>query len=888
MSEVPVVSAWAKLRRDCAEGHAWHCRAGCSCPVIGRLSLVGHSADVAATMRALLSVPNIRCRLAALLKRTDLNRDDVDRLTVLAALHDLGKINHGFQRKPFATTGPRAGHVTPLVSLFSSSDMEPIQILRELETRGQLTRAEALLAGPDGDGAPFHAIMAHHGALPRPGPVDPRLWRADACGDPALACSELVAAVASWCPAAFDARPIGWTAPFGHAFAGLLTLADWLGSDTDRFPFPGQDGAPDGPARFAWALERASETIRRLNLEPSATRTLAQSICWSAATLTGYPQPTPPQADILGLPPPPSSGRICIVEGETGSGKTEAALIHFLDLFRQGLVDGMYFALPTRAAAKQIHARLSGDLHRLLGDAAPPVGLAVPGYLGSADSAPLGDPGALWPDEPKEVQKDATWATERSKRYLAGWVMVGTVDQVLMGGLQVRHAHLRSGAMLRLLLVVDEVHASDVYMSTILRSLLAQHRRAGGHALLMSATLGSAARVALLRPEGRVPPPAYIQACEAPYPATWTDGGAVRPVRAGEPPSARQKVVHVGLEISWQSPDAIVDTAVDAATRGARVLVIRNTVRLALATQMALETRDIRFSLGIAESHGDGVVHAPHHARFAPEDRRRLDEALEGLLGKRADRSGGRIAICTQTAEQSLDIDADLLITDLCPADVLLQRIGRLHRHHGRARPEGFEMPRVIVVAPPEEDLAVALDTRGEVRNPPLALGLVYANLLGVLATRRALAAGEPLSVPKDNRGLVEASTHPEALKGLAEDMGGRWLAHWGRVRGIEGAHALEAHRVCLDWKRPIEPFPDIPQRISTRLGLDDRTVELPAGTIGPFGGPVTALNVPGRWLPGVVADAPTTVRVAAPGVLGVTVGDRSFLYDRLGLRPAP
>jgi hypothetical protein len=165
----------------------------------------------------------------------------------------------------------------------------------------------------------------------------------------------------------------------------------------------------------------------------------------------------------------------------------------------------MYFALPTRAAARQIHGRIQAALQRLLGDeAARYVTLAVPGYITrQAEGASLPEPDAHWPDASMEARHDALWASERPKRYLAGWVAVGTIDQVLMAGLRVRHAQLRSGAMLRLLLVVDEVHASDTYMTAILRNVLDQHRRAGGHALLMSATLGSAARARLLQPTGR-------------------------------------------------------------------------------------------------------------------------------------------------------------------------------------------------------------------------------------------------------------------------------------------------------------------------------------------------------------------------------------------------
>lgn len=65
---------------------------------------------------------------------------------------------------------------------------------------------------------------------------------------------------------------------------------------------------------------------------------------------------------------------------------------------------------------------------------------------------------------------------------------------------------------------------------------------------------------------------------------------------------------------------------------------------------------------------------ALHHSRFAAEDRSLLDQAVEDMLGKETIMNQGCVVIGTQTLEQSLDIDADFLVTDLCPMDVLLSR----------------------------------------------------------------------------------------------------------------------------------------------------------------------------------------------------------------------
>ena len=151
---------------------------------------------------------------------------------------------------------------------------------------------------------------------------------------------------------------------------------------------------------------------------------------------------------------------------------------------------------------------------------------------------------------------------------------------------------------------------------------------------------------------------------------------------------------------------------------------MRNTVDGALTVQRALET-------GLGPNHPalfriKGVA-APLHGRFAAPDRRLLDSGVDHVLGRDAPRRGGAVLVGTQTLEQSLDSDADLLLTDLAPADVLLQRFGRLHRHLETPRPEGFETACAIVATPTERDLAPFLIPRaGRSRH---GLGGVYENL---------------------------------------------------------------------------------------------------------------------------------------------------------------
>lgn len=876
MSQIESI-CWAKLRRDCVKHRGSACRERCACEVIGTLSLIGHAADVAAVFVALLERPVIARRLARLLGVTELGEELRAGLAVLAALHDIGKISLGFQQGPFIgqPNSPR-GHVAPMLSLVMTAphDIKARMAWRRLQQEGGLARLATLLLGEDGEAVPFRAALAHHGSLPGTAAVDPCLWQASRDHDPTVACRDLVEAVTGWFPAVPVDAALPWTFRFGHAFAGLLTLADWLGSDETVFPMVGMAGAPDGTARYAWALPRARDLLARRLLAPEAARAACAALRWEIEALTGFSTASAAQAAMLALPPPPEEGQLCLIEDETGSGKTEAALIHFLRLFQESAVDGMYFALPTRAAAVQIHGRIQRLLTRLLGDAAPAVILAVPGYLDKLqDTAALPDEASLWPED---SAADAHWASARPKRYLAACVAVGTIDQLLMGGLKIRHAQLRSSAMLRQLVAIDEVHSSDVYGTSVLRNLLDQHLRAGGHGLLMSATLGSAARRLLLTPGEKQPEVPMADAIAMPYPAVWTQGYSPQ-VSVAPSSGLRQKSVHAVLEPHWRDPTHAVSLAVQAGRQGARVLLLRNTVADVVATQLALEAVAPDLSLRL------GAACAPHHARFAPEDRRLLDAALEAILGAGAPREGGCVIVTSQTAEQSLDIDADLLITDLCPADVLLQRIGRLHRRRGRIHVPGFEQARVIVLAPSEDELEAALDGAGNVRRAPLALGLVYPDLLGVVATRRTLAATPELAIPRDNRRLVEHATHPDVLAALANELGGNWSAHLGRMIGVRMAQGQEAEHARLDWDQPIQPITDLKGVIKTRLGLDSRWVDFPTGTPGPFGQMVTGITVPGHWGLGIETEAVVTAGEA--GDIRLRIGEAELIYDRLGLR---
>ena len=588
---------------------------------------------------------------------------------------------------------------------------------------------------------------------------------------------------------------------------------------------------------------------------------------------------------------------MAIIESETGSGKTEAALWRFARMYEAGLVDGLYFALPTRSAASQLHQRVNRFISNLFsaGPKPEPV-LAVPGYLRAGDftGQHLGHYEVWWEDHSDHGARRKFWAAESAKRFLASQIAVGTVDQAMMGALKVRHGHMRAACLARNLLVVDEVHASDTYMRAIIEALLDAHTGAGGYTLLMSATLGSAARRSLLSRGRRgmvQEPPAPAEAERVPYPAIVTRGLLGETVTR-LPVAGGGKSVTVIAALAMRDFADVARRALAAARSGAKVLVIRNTVTFAVETQRAL--------LEEAATSGDQALlfacrgfPALHHGRFAAEDRKLLDAAVEQQVGRQR-AGGGRVVVGTQTLEQSLDIDADLLITDLCPVDVLLQRIGRLHRH-GRpeGRPAGFETAACVVLTPDEEDLSPFLKP-GRNRNGLGPGAFVYEDLRVLEATRRLVQefsdAGEPWSIPAMNRMLVERATHPERLQALVNAMGDDWVIHANEVAGAAIAEGLTAYnaiirRDCSFLEREVA-FGSVEERIRTRLGDEGVTVTFEPPPASPFDGvlPIPQLSIPYHLSRGLTPQEPATTTPTGEG-FEFSVGDANFRYDRLGLR---
>ena len=543
--------AWGKFDRDANSFHP----------------LAHHCMDVAAVFARLVRLPIVRDRLdtAAGSSLDDVQRD---RLSALVFLHDVGKLHPGFQAKGWPKGKwrvPRRGHLSEgwnfLILAAQESEHPFHQTMRLIMRWGAESTISDIVA----------AILAHHGR-PVACPRDPGFsewdhpsslvfnWRAEA--------RSFRDVMMQWFGAAFngEAAPLPDSIRFHHEVAGLVVLADWMGSDERIFAFT----SPLDANYKQLANQRAG---RALEMFRPKARLLAAYPAPDFTKLTGYEFPNPAQAETGTLG---SDAKLVILEAETGSGKTEAALWRFTLLLAAGKVSGLYFAVPTRAAARQLHRRVVEAMQRVFGNDAPEVILAIPGMLraGEYDGHRLPGWKVRWDDE--RIGVPERWAAEQATRFLSATIAVGTVDQAMLAGLAVKHAHVRGSSLSQNLLVVDEVHASDLYMTEVLTRLLKGHLAVGGYAMLMSATLGSRART---RWTGGASPD-FAEACATPYPAVWTGG---EPMARAVQGNGYPKTVTL-RSVPTMCAAETAQRAIACARQGARVLIVRNTVDAAIET----------------------------------------------------------------------------------------------------------------------------------------------------------------------------------------------------------------------------------------------------------------------------------------------------------------
>ena len=710
-----------------------------------------HSLDVAATLAALLDANRVLWdRMAGAL---GCGPTETMRIAVwLAALHDIGKFSAAFQSlAPEAWPEEALGETVPG---FASGDRPRHDLLGlwlwENGLSGTLTGRAWPGAGETLDKLAA-AAFGHHGKPLSHQDLERVRARKD-IGEASQAAAQAFAEAITdlLLPEALTATAPRAGQPAVFLLAGLVNLADWIGSNKGWFPYHSDEASPADYWRLA--RERAGAAVRKAGLVPPEP---ASELSFTALTGIADPdaEPSPAQRWAMDVALPESPMLVCL-EDLTGGGKTEAAHILAARRIAQGRASGVYWAMPTQATANAMWTRQGSMVNGLFAPGSQPsivlahgqAGLHE-GYLASIGRRENAYDGETYGDgqgDETASSSAASWLAEDRRRAFLADVGAGTVDQALLGVLPTRFYPLRLLGLAGKILVLDEVHSFDAYVTAEIERLIEFQLRLGGDVVLLSATLAASVREkfvrvaeAALRPQspprkGRKRPgdPQPVQSApfcaapDAPYPlGTLVASGTIaeKTLCPSKRVARRVPVRLIG------SVEAGLNAASDAAAKGAACCYIRNTVDDAREAWEALRAVGIEATL--------------FHARFAQCDRQRIETDVLATFGKNgtAEARRGRVLVATQVVEQSLDLDFDVLVSDLAPVDSLIQRMGRFRRHAEKRdleRPPGLG-PTMLVVSPEPaaeapQDWLHAVSKR---------MGAVYQDHGVLWRTARALAA---------------------------------------------------------------------------------------------------------------------------------------------------
>ncbi|AHU90144.1 CRISPR-associated protein [Trueperella pyogenes] len=476
---------------------------------------------------------------------------------------------------------------------------------------------------------------------------------------------------------------------------GLLIMADWIASNENVFPY---DVIAPQP-------ERVTDGMALINLPspwtPVDPPVNVQELFNRTFGWEGSEQARPIQSAAVETAQSAVGPMLMIIEAPTGEGKTEAGLAAAHVLGQKSGAQGVYVAAPTMATANGLFERVvDWARHSSRGGSVASMYLAHSKNRLSEQfqrlrfGARKEDATSLTRGSDSEENMGGLvahqWLSGSRKGLLSDFV-VGTVDQVLMMALKVRFSMLRHVALAGKVILIDEVHAYDAYMSQYLYRVLQWCARYGMSVILMSATLPPAQRKKLAAAYGSALMRESQAAAEAldvsSYPlVSVVDGNGVRAISVPPRPDDAQITVR-------RIDDALGtlrSTLGELLDDGGVALIICNTIRRAQEAYRELSTAF------------PGEVEL-HHAAFIASERSAKEDVLRERLGPRSRRGAGRpwrqIIVATQVAEQSLDIDADMLITDIAPVDLIIQRAGRIHRHERPLddRPVKLRKPMIFV-----------------------------------------------------------------------------------------------------------------------------------------------------------------------------------------------
>ena len=715
-------------------------------------------------------------------------------MALLITLHDIGKISSSFRAMLLEGRTQEWRHW-----------QHSYRLLREHD--GILH--DRLGANEDVRSILYKAVAGHHGGPPEHPGFGKIRSQNKSIGDKAIKDSlDVISAVMDLFPKAClneiderEARRLSWL------LSGLTVTSDWIGSNPEWFACQSADIPL--PEYWAASTERAKDAIRQARLN----RTHSSSGAF-ASILSDADSPRPMQAQVteMRLPEGPM---MALVEDMTGTGKTEAALILASRMMEADKAQGMFFALPTMATSNAMLERLENVVPRLF---AGKPSLALTHGRARHEKrfrAILGRDGS----DTDETSCGA-WLADDRRRILMAEVGVGTIDQALMAVLPTRFNTLRLWALSGRILIIDEAHSYDPYMQAQLERLLRFQAMFGGSAIVMTATLPRAKRKGLIEAfqkglHGSVESPCD----ESSYPQlTVIDQRGVESRQVVASPSACR---HVKVERLGSSEKALAIIG-RACVKGAACVWIRNAVDDAISAVEALQAAGIDAEL--------------LHARFALCDRLERERKLQSRFGRDGRGREGRVLVATQVVEQSLDLDFDVMISDLAPVGALIQRAGRLWRHADlRARADRPVEGPVLYVLSPDPDEVSDRNWLGRV----LEKGQYVYPVDEQWRTARAIFSIGQIMEPEGLRRLIE-SVHgdiQDPLPSALEDIEQESLGKSRSERQLALCNLIDPHE---DYAQPGMQSVFDDEEFPTRLGEPQITLALArynGETLEPYAG---------------------------------------------------
>ena len=582
---------------------------------------------------------------------------------------------------------------------------------------------------------------------------------------------------------------------------GFVIMSDWIASNPDFFPM-GTFGSAEQEqrARIGWqalGLEQRWTAALDTNPDTPAADLYASRFGWSNPTLR------PMQEVVVEAARSMQGGGMMCIEAPMGQGKTEAGLIAAEFLAQATGRTGVAFAAPTQATSNALFDRVAEWVKYQTADVAQEQGEAIEPhsmFLGHSknrfnksyealseadifDESPT--PGR---ENNRKMLRPGTslarhsWLSGTKKGLLSSFV-VCTIDQVLMTALQARHVMLRYLGLASKVVIIDEVHAYDAYMSKYLSTALYWLGQMNAPVILMSATLPSDIRNELMKSYAKGlkigTKPLKLTTYSHPtldldYPVIHTltaeDNGTPKKWKVEQPAEQTE----IELKLIDDSPKSVLHVLEPLANDHGCAAIICNTVGRAQEMHAFL-----------SEQFGEEHVILTH-SRFTATHRAEQEELLVSKLGKKAhyseadgedsSRPHRLIVVGTQVIEQSLDLDFDVMITDFAPVDLVLQRMGRLHRHDSRSSSERTPAYRKPVCYVRGVETFGSQDKRPRFPDgskavyEPKILFSSYAQLLPHFD-------GEPIRIPADISPLVQKSYQKSMSDEIPKSWAGGYMS---------------------------------------------------------------------------------------------------------------